>query len=210
MGQCCQPVGQRCYEVAATSAMKTADTSVVTANPLNWTFSGTIATIRNGTCANGNEFWRINTGGSNANTQITLELGYLPPTGTISQVGMCHGGGSILNDCDGVGAANATLLDADGNIIAGPFPMTLANNGAFQVTNIPGGPVTGVATLRISDITPCAGGAPNTHIREIALMGPLLAPAYGTYCCTEDPPVSWRDARNNALLIDPVLRDCRE
>lgn len=167
--------------VTALPTIGTPNSAQVIANPLGWTFSGSLAVTYDG-AAPGNGFWRINSGDFTGDTQVRVRWSYNQPQPRAYAFQVFHGGGSFLNDADGISSAGLTLYDAALGVLHGPVPIVTGNSGAGFVTDFsPPGPFLDVQHFDLSDITEALGGAPNIHIREVRLL--LRWAATITYSC---------------------------
>lgn len=167
--------------VTALPVIGTPDSAQVIANPLGWTFTGPLSNTFDGSTA-GSNFWRINNGGSTANSQVRVRWSYTQPQPRAYAFQVFHGGGAFLNDADGISSANLTLYDAALSVLHGPTPIVTGNSGAGFITDFsPPGPFAGTQHFDLSDITEALGGAPNIHIREVRLL--LRWAADITYVC---------------------------
>lgn len=191
---CCPTGLSRCYAptnpltcnlpatVAPLPTIATPDSAQVIANPLGWTFTGSLAVTHDGAVSPGTVFWRINNGASTADSQVRVRWSYSQPQPRAYAFQVFHGGGGVLNDGDGISSANLTLYDAGLGVLHGPVPIVSGNSGAGFVTDFsPPGPFVGTRHFELSDIREALGGAPNIHIREVRLL--LRWAATITYTC---------------------------
>lgn len=142
--------------------------AAVLANPLGLTFTNPIGLTFDGSTA-GTNFWRINCGGLGP-TQVDVRWTYSGDVDRVYAFQVFHGGGGILNDGDGISAANLVVRDAAlGVLFSGP--IVTGNSGAGFITDFsPPGPFANVRHFDLEDLATFTPAAPNLHIREVRLL----------------------------------------
>ncbi|WP_328427910.1 hypothetical protein [Streptomyces sp. NBC_00443] len=151
------------------------------ANPQGWPISagGLASTWDGDTSAAGGPttgFGVINCNDFEGDTGVVIDYTITPPASNVTGVNLWNAFGAAIGDRDGIGSATLTLLDADGNtLFTGPLNACSPTAGDYAtpcLTDL-GGPVDGVATMRLSNLAKVPQAeTPNPDIgwREIGLV----------------------------------------
>lgn len=207
--KCCRSGGvQRCYfNSALATRVATFDSVALTANPGNFGVQN-IPFMANGNYS-GLSATTVNVPADGSDNGMVFDFNYVIPRDRITDVRITTNYGGILNDGDNIFNPDIQLFDVN-NVALTPVFTALANNGGgFFVTPVPGGPIDGVARVRMTNIRGNIFPPITKGIREVEMMQQGLSPAALVYCPDEAEPLFWINPITGALVPASDLTDCR-
>lgn len=211
---CCPLQVVRCFQ--APTSNRRFQSVQVTANPSNHPISNLNSTIDGNAGADLSGFTPPIPANQNPNPATTIDYVLSPPLDNVTGFQWWNGGGTILNDGDGVGTMHLQLLDA-ANVILSEFDWSVAapTNNNVPPRTINFAAVDGLARVRISQITKqviaqSGTGCPLWRQFQVQVSVGVQR-AVGMRCVGTEDPITWFDVNGDQIpeaQFVPCLVEC--